>query len=177
MNYKKGFSLIELVVVIGVLAVIMVTVVAILFSALRSRTRVETGDILEQNGSLILNELRNNILNSNGENVSCLLSGMAGVGNSIAYVNRFDGMTTTLLCREGAGSVIASSSAGVDFNFNSSDVRVSGCNSFVSCDTMPSGSGEVAVINFNFVLSRGDSNAPPESYSSRNFGTKVVIRK
>jgi prepilin-type N-terminal cleavage/methylation domain-containing protein len=173
-NDSKGFSLIELVVVISVLAVMMVTVTSVMVNAFRARSRVDIADKLEQNGNLALNEIKNDILRSNGSNVSCAMQGSGDVGTSISYINREDGQQTTINCLEGIK--IASSSAN-PADLTSNDVIVQGCDTFVSCDTLPSSISTVSVVNFKFVVAT--STMPSVGIAetiSRSFETKVVIR-
>jgi len=166
---RNGFTMIELVVMVAVLAMILVTVTAVMLNSMKARSRVETGDRLEQNGNLVLSALRDNFLTSNGQGVSCLLTGQSGIGSSVSFINRNDGVQITLNC---AGGRIASNSAVL----TSSDVTVSDCSTFVTCDTLPSSGGIVSVANFSFVLKSGVTEAGIEGYASRRFETKVVVR-
>jgi prepilin-type N-terminal cleavage/methylation domain-containing protein len=171
---KYGFTLIELVVVISVLAVIMVTVTNIMVSSFRARSRVDIADKLEQNGNSALAEIRNNIFNSDGRGISCLLGGTIGIGRSIIFTNKHDGKETTLDCHN--GSMIASESAD-SLSLTSEDVIVGGCDTFVSCEPLPSSPDVVSVANFKFVVST--STMPSVGIAetiSRTFETKMVIR-
>lgn len=163
---KKGFTLIELVIVVSVLAIILVTVTTVLLTSFRARSRVDISDKLEQNGNFALAEIRNNILNSDGQNV--VFCG----GNTISFVNKQDGATITLSCAD--GDKIASASA-VTQRLTSADVVALNCATFVSCSSLVS--GIVSTVDFKFVLA---TNTMPSvgiaETISRAFETKVVIR-
>jgi prepilin-type N-terminal cleavage/methylation domain-containing protein len=162
---RQGFTLIEMMVVVSILAVIMVTVISTLLSSFKAKNRVDTADRLEQNGSFALNEIRNNILNSDGKNVTC------GVGSSITFVNRQDGQQISIECIE--GGAIASVSAGLVTDLTVG-VSASNCSNFVNCDTLAT--GEMTAANIGFTLSVGAPGAGPENYVSRSFLTKVAVR-
>lgn len=169
---KKAFSLVELLVVIGIMAVVLLSTSGILINSFRARTKVESGDLLEQNGSLVLATIRDGFLKSSGVGVSCGSS--IGVGSSsIIFVNKQDGEVTAFDCNE--GGKIASQSANSSILFREPSVKVTGCNTFVTCDTFPSSDGRVSVANFSFVLTVGNTGAI-EGYTTRRFETKVVVR-
>lgn len=163
---RQGFTLIEMVVVVSVLMVLMVTITTVLVNSFKARNRVDVSDRLEQNGNGALMEIKNNFYKASGADIVCPVSG--GIGSSITFKNINDGKLITLTCFEGAQ--IASGSA----KLTSSDVRVTGCGSFVTCVKSPT--GEVMAVDFSFVLSSGVIEAGTENFSSRKFESKVTVR-
>ena len=171
-SIKRGFTLIETVIVVSVLAIIMVSVTSILFNSMLAGKKADAGDVLEQNGNMVLQAIRNLFLNSDGNNVSC---GTIGVGSTaIIFTNKHDGSTTAFDCFENVK--IASESANSTNLFREQKLVVSGCDNFVTCDTFPSSGGRVSVADFSFVLTVGGTDNPAE-YASRRFETKVVVRE
>ncbi len=162
---RNGFTLIEMMVVVAVLAVIMVTVVSVLLNSFKASSRVDVADRIEQNGQYALNEIRNNFLTSNGLNVTC------NTGDSITYMNQLDGNVNTLQCIE--GGAIASVSATTTTNLTVG-VSASNCNNFVTCEV--TSTGMVTSANIGFTLSTGVPNSGSENYVSRSFTTKVAVR-
>jgi prepilin-type N-terminal cleavage/methylation domain-containing protein len=162
---KIGFTLIEMVVVVSVLAVIMVTISSLLINSFKARNKINVSDVLEQNGSYVLSEVRNDFLNSDGKNADC------GDGTQLTLISRLDGNQTVIQCNEGAD--IASMSATMTVKLNHG-VSVSNCVQFVSCDT--DADGNVTAINVGFTLSAGTAEAGVENSGSRSFQTKVAAR-
>ncbi len=165
---KRGFTLIEVVVVVGVIGVLMTATVYVLSGTFQGKTRVEMADNVERNGSLILDELRRLGVGALGSGITCPAG---GVGSSATLVSASDGGVTIISCVD--GDKIASASANGEMNFLGSGIRVSGCNTFISCDTVPNVG--VSALNYDFNLQLGNS-----SYGgglvNRNFRSRVVVR-
>jgi len=164
---KKGFTLIETLVVVIIMGVVITTVVGVMLNSLKAKSRLSLANNLESNGANLTLALRRIILNSLSSKITCP---QTGVGTSLVVINRSDGQSTNLACLEASGQVASNSS-----NLLASGVGVSGCSSFISCDTMPV-TGEVKTINFNFSLVTSSGGTSPESYVKRSFVNKVVIR-
>lgn len=165
---KRGFTLIEIIVVMGVVGLLMTATVYVLSGTFQGKARVEVADEVERNGTLILDELRKIGLNSFGSGIVCPAM---GVGESVSMTSARDGGVTVLSCVE--GDEVASSSASGRVNLLASGVVVSGCDSFVSCETMPNMA--VSAVNYNFRLSMGSSGFGG-GLVERDFRSKVVIR-
>ena len=90
---KKGFTLIEILIVVAVVMVIMVSISGIMSGVFTSQNKNKAGDKITQNGSWILNELKKNILSadSSGQKFVC-------TDNSILITSIKDGDTTTISC-------------------------------------------------------------------------------
>lgn len=169
---KKGFTMIEIMVILAVTGVVMISVMGILSGTFKANSRVKWASKVEQEGTFVLGELRRNILNAK-KIVNC------GVGSSIAFNSADDGGLTKMIC-DGTTKKISSESAMTAVDLTSNQVLVSGCDTFVTCDTLPY-SGEVSVVKFNFNLGTGITAAvgqtlPPESYVTRNFKSSVTVR-
>ena len=174
---KKGFTLIELLVVITVFGIILITISTILINTVKVKNRMLISDQLESSGSLMLNNIRYNLLNAIPGTISCPLP--SGTGSSIAFMDRNGtGNTTVLSCID--GDRIASGSAtpgGSEFVYNDPSIVVpTGCGGFVAC--IMSGS-DVLSIGVGFTLRAGnvDESSPNAVDSiSRGFQTSVTIR-
>lgn len=169
---KRGFTLIETLVVVSVLGIIMTTVVSIMLNTFKAKGRNDVTNRLEKSGNYLQMSLRRNILNSIGSKIICPTS---GVGSSMVLVNKVDGQPSIIECLE-VESKIASVSAGSgSINLSGTDVGVLGCNTFISCSTLPS-TGEVGTVNLSFYLYSSSGGSAPESYVKRLFENKVVVR-
>ncbi len=171
MKKSEGFTLIEIVVAVGVTVVMITSMINILLNSYRSSARSKALEKVEEEGSLVIKEIRRNLLAADAESITCP---SGGVGDNISFVSRIDSQTTVLEC---AGGNIASRAASLVpeqvITLNSVDVGVSGgCANFVrSCN-------EDAVfpeIELGFGLMTAGGGDKTMSVS-RDFSTKVVVR-
>lgn len=160
---KKGFTLIEVMVVLGITGVIMTSVMAILSGSFKVNNRTKWLGKVEQNGSFALGEIRRNILNAN-KILPC------GIGNSISFTNMDDGNLTTIICENEKISSVSAET----IDLTNDQVTVSDCNTFVTCDTLPS--SDISNVNFSFTLGAGISGGDPQDYVIRKFESKVSVR-
>lgn len=126
---KEGFTLIELVIVMGIFVIIGTIIVSILSSTFQGNTKARISTDITQNGNYVLNLLSNLILNSQKfqsitdlssvVTTTCATTGTTG--KSIT-VTGFDGGNTTLFCDEAATiPTISSNSASL---LDTSQVKV-----------------------------------------------------
>lgn len=167
---KNGFTLIESMVVITVTGILLTAVVAIMVNSFSAKNRTDVTNILEENGSGIIREVRKNLLNADAVNFTCPDS---GVGNEVTITNRLDGDLTTIRCIEGAS--IASMSANYTIELSGSDVGVSGCNNFINCSTLPV-SGRLDKIDVSFWVTANLGSTGYTTAATRQFRTTVVSR-
>lgn len=165
---KRGFTLIELVVVVGVLGVVMAATSSVLINAFKANSRVKLTDRLSQDGNWALMELRKNIFSAKGTTITCDLGSSA-----VSFENAQDGVGTTIFC-DAENNKIASQSANrlinIDLINGGSEVTVD-CGSFAGCTGSPTSS-----VTFKFDLSIGNSNAGSQNYVKRTFDSTVSVR-
>jgi prepilin-type N-terminal cleavage/methylation domain-containing protein len=166
-NKKTGFTLIEIVVVVGVLGSIIVTVASVLLNSFKAKARIEVTDKIERNGGIVLSELKSGVVNASGVDMLC-------VGSTLTYTSSIDGGVTNLVCYE--GTKIASESANGVFDLTSSDVAVSGCNNFVQCDLYSGSTDRTTQVDFVFGLIAGDAQAGAGQQVNRQFQSTIVVR-
>jgi len=162
---RRGFTLVEIVIVVMAIGLIMVSIIGVTLKVFRSHNMAESTNKVVQNGSFILNELRRNVLNSSQTEISC----PTGVGSSIAMINLYDGEKTTIVC----GQKIASISAtriGETIFLSGVEVAVTDCNTFVSCSTLSP--TEVSAVSFRFGLNSQTSGVG----ASQIFDIDVTVR-
>ncbi|MBP9817968.1 prepilin-type N-terminal cleavage/methylation domain-containing protein [Candidatus Shapirobacteria bacterium] len=167
---RRGFTLIEIIVVVGVIGLIMAAVTSILINTTRAKTRIELTDAVEASGNLVMSQIKNDVFNALGEGMTCPSTGT----NTISFVNVGDGEVTTLSCYE--GQKIASESAKGNYDLTSADVAVSGCNNFVSCDYYAGTTDKISKVKFTFGLTAGQVAEGGEHFVSRKFQSDVVTR-
>ena len=130
MNNKSAFTLIEILVVVGVLTVLVVSVGGIMGMTFKAKNTSEGNELLSSKATNVLNELKRNILNAKSSHIDQFACPPSGVGASIAFITK-DNLETTLECRD---AQIASKSANGNFYFLDLGVTASNCTSFVTCN-------------------------------------------
>lgn len=157
---KNGFTLLEIMVVVGILGIIAVVGSGTFFSILRGSTKTKTLQLVKQNGDYAISVMERMIRNARR---------VSGGGDSITIVNP-DGETTVFSC-EGSPATIASNSAPL----MDKEVKVDSC---YNVFTVTSGISGVrpAVVKINFNLSQAEMTTRPEEQASINFQTTVTLR-
>jgi prepilin-type N-terminal cleavage/methylation domain-containing protein len=179
---KKGFTLIEILIVVSVVVLIITSISGIMSGVFISQNKNKSSDKITQNGTWILNELKKNILNAdnrNSQNGGKFTCPVNTNGASIIITNVKDGEKTTIKCVGDAvnGYKIASISGKAVgttvYLFQSVDgLALSDCSNFVSCSTLPS--LQLSNVKFNFILKAG-----VESLSTgigKSFAIDVTLR-
>lgn len=164
---KNGFTLIEIIVVVGILGIIMVMGSNLFFSILRGSTKTKTLQLVKQNGDYAISVMGRMIRNARS---------VSGSESSITIVNP-DGMPTAFSCGDidippDGNAEIASNSA----RLISNEVKVSSnCSNVFSVTT-----GEVGarpnVVTINFTLSQAGVTTRLEEQASVNFQTTISLR-
>ena len=153
---KNGFTLLEILIVMGISSVVLVTTVGILLITSKTSANLKLLDKLQNNATFVAEQLRRNVFNAATDSIMCT----SGVGTSILMTNIGDGETTVLTCAE--NDSIASNSA----NLTESVVKVFGCANFVTCDTNQ--------INFKYYLGVLDNDG--NVGTTFPFNVKVTVR-
>ena len=164
-----GFTLIEILVAVGLLAIIAVIGSNMFFTTLRNSTKSKTLTTVKQNGDYALATIERLIRDS--EKVITNSDGsLCAVGMNKIKTKRLDGSEVEFTC-EGEGTangLIASNSA----RLTSSDVKVDSC----SFDCSSQGEFYPQVVAIDFTLSQAAVTTRPEEQASVNFKTTVTTR-
>ena len=162
---QKGFTLVELLVAIGILGVVGGIATIILFTTLRSASKSDIMREVKQNGDYAISVMERMIRNATGVESTCL-----GSGTSLT-INNPDGRTTTFSLGGTSNIQIASVSAlGTGFLTNEK-VAATGLN--FTCSRTP---GKPDVVSINFTLSQPGTPTRPEERALINFQTTVSLR-
>lgn len=173
---NSGFTLIEVLVVVGVVMVIMLSISGVMTGVFSSQDKNKADDKIDQSGTWVLSELKKIILNANSGEDSFVCSA-EGV-SSIEIVSIKDAERTKISCQGNAidGFKIASHSATRDVTVylfeKNKDLELFDCNTFVSCSTLPS--LQLSNVNFNFKLKAGNESL--SSGTTRAFSIDVTLR-
>lgn len=169
---KTGFTLIEILVVVGILGIIAFIGTNMFFTILKGSTKTRVLAEVKQNGNYALGVMERMIRNAR-KIEECQVS-----ADHIKIQNPDEDWTDFLCC--GSPSLIASESGGLtcsdsgieNARLTSSNVQVS-CGTFISCTQA---TGGPPVITINFTLSQLGSPPRPEEQARVDFGTTVTLR-
>lgn len=175
MKKNLGFTLVEILVATGVLAIISMVVTQILFSTTRSNNKTEILKEVKQSGDFAIDYMTRMIRSSQTITSNC--ANPAVITNDLTILNK-DGLTTTFSCLSDAGNLrLASTSATSTSYLSSNNLTVSQtagiCSLRFSCKTV---GGVPRIVSINFGLEQ-KSTSPDQSEKAKvNFGTSVTLR-
>ncbi len=165
MRTKRGFTLIEILVVFSILAVISVVASNMFFAILRGTTKTKTMQLVKQNGDYAISLMVRMIRNARSVGTY--------TASSIPIINP-DGKTTTFSCGDVDGdgnNEIASNSA----SLISAEVKVVNCNNlFTVTDGEPGIRPDIVSIDFD--LSQASVTTRQEEQALVKFKTTVSLR-
>lgn len=182
-NFSKGFTIIELVISVAIIAGVSVVIAQTYFAATRSAVKIEAIKDIKQNGDFATNVMTRMIHNAKRGSLAC-------VGNSIQITNP-DGGQTTFKCVFDSGVPRIASISAILFSkteylssttLSLTPLSVNGTaptdctgNSFVviSCDPGAGAPGKVAV---SFSLYTANVPSGQFNQASTNFATTVTMR-
>ncbi len=144
---KRAFTLIEILVAVGIIGVTMVVAGTVMTNSFKARKTSDELEALSAKALFINGEMKRNILDARSGEIHCPAG---GVGSSISFATKSGG-NTSLLCDSASGK-IASASANGYFSFNDSSLYAFNCDNFVSCSL----NGE-QVVSIGFSLALGSS--------------------
>ena len=165
---SKGFSLIELVVSIGVFALVAGVALSILFTSLRVSRKSEGLVILKEQGDAVLSQMVRQIrfAKSLDTPASCT---PAVTTTSITVTSLSNNAQTTFACTTGASSSITSNSASL---IDTNAVSVASCSFVCSQPTVE----DPPTIRLQFTLTAKNATSLNETTGSQTFQTSVTMR-
>jgi len=163
---RQGFTLIEIVVVLGITISLFVIVGGVMTSSFRLKSNGETAENVQNESQIIMGELKKNILDADPNLINCT----AGVGNSISFASK-NGGNTTLYCDANLAKIASISAQSGTFYLNKDNLPVANCDNFVSCDF--DGGQNVTNVNFNLQIGATTESGNNQFWS---FESKVVPR-
>jgi len=163
---KKGFTLIEMLVVGGITAILFTVTVYVLFMSTRTAKKSQLESLVADQANWLIAELNKNLSKADISTIGC--------NNNLVYFDdKAYGVGTTLICNEGAQ--VASVSANTA-DLTSDKVKMSGCGNFFGCSLPPT--SPLPVINIGFTMVAGNSaTGKVEDYVERSFKTTIVVRE
>jgi prepilin-type N-terminal cleavage/methylation domain-containing protein len=165
---STGFTLLEVLISIGVFAAISSIIVTVLFISFRASKKSEVVVSLKQNGDSVLSQIVKSIryAQSLDNPVSCTTP---VTRSSITITSILDNAQTTFSCPVGAATSISSNSAAL---LDSSIVAVSACSFTCSQPTI----NDPPTITVEFTLSARNTTNFVETTGAIPFQTAVTLR-
>lgn len=168
---KTGFTLVEILVVISILAIIVVAGSNMFFTLLRGSSKAKTLQLVKQNGDYAISVMERMVRNA--RNVSGL-----GSSSSIVIQNP-DGQQTTFECCGTSSDLMIASISGTltcqQARLTSGEVKVISCPFVFS--VVPGVTGtKPAVVTIKFSLSQAAVTTRPEEQAAIDFQTTVSLR-
>lgn len=127
MKDKAGFTLIEIIVVVGVLTVLIVSVSGIMGMTFKAKNTSDGNELLSAKAVMVLTELKRNVLNADVNRINC----PTGVGTSISFVAK-DNVETSLECLP--AQIASNSAKNGTFQLLDNGIVTNNCNDFVKCN-------------------------------------------
>lgn len=153
MKKEKGFTLIEILMVVFLLGIVVVIGSNLFFSILKGASKAEITKEVKQNGDYAMNVMERMIRNAQSANCD----------GGVTIINPVDRRTTIFFCD---GTRIASNSG---VYLTSDNVSASNCS--FSCQGK-----EPEVVTISFDLSQKGTTARPEEKAQIHFQTTVGLR-
>lgn len=157
-SYRGGFTLIEVVVAIGVFAVLSIITSLLLVGALRGSKKAAASILVRGQGAYAIESMASQIRFAKSI-VDCT------AGNSISVKTQTDVNLTFACLQSGSDTYLASNSA----RLTSNTVQVVTCANVFTCPSPES-------VHINFSLQRGTTGQPLEGTAKIDFDTEVVLR-
>ncbi len=188
-NYKKGFTLIEIIVVISVIGLTLPAVFAIIFSILQQQTKIYRLSEVKRQGDYVLSNLENTIRNSavkiysdqalSSANEKCANSGTSypspGNGAGFYFKNQFSQWFQFYI--PATEYQIASQSQVLNKSYlTTNKVRIE--NLSISCSRSGRYSPPIVAITFNICYNNNNSctSARHEEVANMTYQTQIKLR-
>lgn len=169
-NLQKGFTLVELLVVLALSGVAGTIILVSLSNTFRNASKSDSVSTIQQNGNFVMSQLTRMIRFASDLQLptSCYTGSSTPVASTSITILNQDNLPTTFACDTGNGS-IASNGANL---LNSQAVTVTAC-TFSCIQTSPYDSPTMTV---SFTLNKKNGNSAVENNSPIVFTSSVNMR-
>lgn len=171
-NKDAGFTLVELLAVIGIIGVVSTIIFGVLYTTLRSSARTDNATTLQQNGTYALSQMVKMVRFARKleDPAPCFVSDTeTSVTTSSITIRNADDNLTTFSCEDIPSGTIASNGASL---MNSTAVAVSACEFTCRQTTLY----DVPSIDISFTVSQKDSSSLIEGNAFLPFKATVTLR-
>lgn len=161
----RGFTLIEMIVVLGISVILMTVVGGVMTSSFKANSSTQAAETVQNQAKKVMDLLKKNIFEA-GTGIDDFFC-PTGVGTSISFYTQ-ERKLINLACYEGVK--IASESANGNFRLTNNEVSVRYCNNFVTCQK----NSELKVTRVDFNLDMGITGGTGDQFWT--FVSKVAVR-
>lgn len=161
---NKGFSLIEILVVLSIFAVIAVIANQVFFSTLRGGSKSEATTLVKQEGNYTLSVIERGLQSAQSVTTAC--TDPAASFSSIGYLDS-TGTSASFSCQTG---YIASGSAKLPLTTDRVTLVTNSCKFYCFKE------GGVATVSAQFTLKRAGSGLTAREQTQLDFKTRVLLR-
>jgi len=175
-NHRDGFTLLELVVSVAIVAVVSAVLSQVFLITLRTNAKTEISKDMKQNGDLALESMVRMIQKAQRITSECLSTGT--VSQSLTIINDDSAETTYECVLDGSVTKLASTSAEGTEYLTSSNVTIGGtqCTDSSLSFTCAGGAGVPASVTIAFQLSQSGMSDAAFEQTSESFQTTATVR-
>lgn len=184
-NTKWGFTLIEMVVAVAVVALILPAIFAMVFAVLRQQSKLYALQEIKRQGDFVLNTIRVNIKNNGAtihsaeppsdSNLLCATANTSGSG-TLYFQDRFNNSFSYAIVNDSNGVPLIASSSSITpvspLYLTNSKVRAS--NLSISCTRNAAFSPPI--LNISYELEYNTTSTRPEDIASFTYQTKMQLK-
>ncbi len=176
---NKGFTLIEMLVVVGVVALILPAVFAMIFSILRQQSKLYALQEIKRQGDFVLNNIRTNLKNSavtvhtaTPPTDSNLICNLASAPSTVPlfFKDRFNNYFSYAL----SGDLIASNSSVPSATTSLTNNRVKVVALSISCSRNATFSPPI--VSISYTVQYNTNSTRPEDTASFTYQTKMQLK-
>lgn len=173
---SDGFTLLELVVSVAIVAIISVVLSQVFLVTLRTNAKTEISKDLKQNGDLALESMVRMIQKARRVTSPC--AGTGTVSQSLTIINDDGGQTTYECVLDGGSTRLASTSAQRTEYLTSTNVTMGGsqCSSSSFSILCAGGAGVPASVTIVFQLSSSGISDAAFEQANESFQTTATVR-
>ncbi len=173
---QEGFTLLEMVVSLAIIAIVSLVLSQVFISTLRTNTKTEILKDMKQNGDLALETMVRMIQNAKSVSTTCNVAGTSS--SAVTIVNEDSGETTFTCLLDGTVTRLASTSAEGNIYLTSDNVTLGGatCAASTLLFTCFGSAGVPSSITVSFQLAQSGTAAQAFESSSESFQTTATMR-
>lgn len=128
-NYSRGFTLVEIIIVLGITISLFVVLGGVMTSSFRLKNKGDLRESVQNEAQVIMNELKKNIFEADLNLINCDVSPKP----SLSFVTK-NGGNTILICDKNSFRIASVSAESGLFNLSKTGIMAQNCQDFVSCD-------------------------------------------
>lgn len=179
-QHSRGFTLMEILISVGILATVGVLIVQVVFTTTNVNTKAALLADIKQNGEFAMDVMSRHIRGAASVETNC---GIQEATTPSAAIRTLEHATTTLLCHsDGVAARIASMDAQANISYITGNTVTLSASGLTSCDDSTlsfsclSGTGVAEPVTIQFTLRQTGTGTSIYDVSERSFVNTVNVR-